>query len=789
MGNTISLIDKNQCSGCGSCFNKCPVKAISLIENDEGFLYPVIDMKRCIKCGFCYSSCPVVSEKSSNKKNPKCYALIAEDKIRKASSSGGAFSLLAEYVLSLGGFVCGAAYNDDFSVSHVLIDNKDDLYKLRGSKYFQSNIGYCFKQIKHLLETGKYVLFSGTPCQVAGLNTYLENIPYEKLYTVELLCHGVPSFKIFRKWLEEHFDVSTIKKIEFRDKSVYWRSDYLSIETKNGEVIRESIETNSYEKGFHAGLFNRKSCAPCKYAKLPRQADITIADWWGISKFDKTFDDRMGTSLILVNNKKGDFLFDTIKENALKTKEIPLKIARKSVNKTIYKPLNHNIGRKSFFDNFDKLSVDKNVSCSLNNHFDVGIIGLWAGNNYGCILTGYALYKLIEDFTEGGEHSVAFIDKYGKLKNINENTMVRRFVKDLNVCKINEKETFKLNNSFDTFIVGSDQVWNYNLTSLSNRFMFLDFATSNKRKISFSSSFGNNFSTNNDDTEMQLLGYLLNRFDAVSVRENYSAAELKNKTGVNATQILDPVFVCDMKNYEDLIAKSTVNVDEDYIFAYVLDPNDEKNEILKYVSEKLNMKIIVSTDATNNAKKRKKISYGAVLDEIDLRDWLKYYKNAKYVFTDSFHGTCFSVLFKKQFISLGNIQRGIKRFDSLLSDFGLTDRLFLSLNELKERNLLNKEINYEKVYGLLNEKRKEARQWLKSALSVEKSKSFNSDDLNLILAGIYSKSKTYYDLRYVFYKVLSKITIGKIKKQFKKNSVFWHDKRREYRKYSGFLQK
>ncbi len=791
MGN-ISQLDKHQCFGCWSCYNKCPVKAISMVENEEGFLYPIVNEDKCIKCGFCLLACPICSSKDTNTQNPKCFALMAEDKIRNESSSGGAFTLFGDFILNLGGYVCGAAYNDDFSVSHIIIDNATDLKKLKGSKYFQSNIENCYKQIKHLLETDKYVLFTGTPCQVAGLNTYLENVKYEKLYTVELLCHGVPSYKTFRKYLEEHFDIKDVKEINFRDKALSWRSDYLSVTTSNGEIIRENTDTNSFERGFHTGLFNRLSCAPCKFAKLPRQADITIADWWGISKYDETLDDKKGTSLILINNDKGDFLFSSIKNKAKKIKEIPLSVAKKSVNKTIWKPLKHNSGRSNFFKNFNSLSVDKNVKCSLDNFFDVGIIGLWAGNNYGCILTGYALYKLIEDFknpTEEENFSVAFIDKYHKISEIDNNTMVRRFTKNLNVFQINEKETYKLNNNFNTFIVGSDQVWNYNLTSSANRFMFLDFANSNKLKISFSSSFGNSFQTNKDKQEMEVLSHLLNKFDKVSVRENYAADELNKKTGVNAVQILDPVFVCDRKNYEDLIAQSKVNTEEDYIFAYILDPDDEKNKILEYLGKTLNLKIYVSTDATRNEKKRKKITNGTVLGEIDLQDWLKYYKNAKYIFTDSFHGTCFSIIFKKQFISLGNIQRGIKRFDSLLSDFNLTDRMFTSPEDLKQKNLLEKSVNYEEVYNILDRKRNEALLWLKEALSIKKCKYINDSDLNKILISIYSKPKIYYELNYIFNKILYNLSFGNKRKTFKERSKYLHNKVRAYRKYNGFLPK
>ncbi|MCD8377929.1 MAG: polysaccharide pyruvyl transferase family protein [Candidatus Gastranaerophilales bacterium] len=782
MGN-ITEINQLECSGCGACANICPKKAITMTENEEGFLYPVIDKEKCINCGLCISHCGLNIIRKKTTASPECYAVMASDEIRRLSSSGGMFTLAANYILNNGGYICGAAYDDDFSVEHIIVDNYNDLSKLRGSKYFQSNTNDCYSRVKKLLKEGKQVLFTGCPCQISGLYNYLGS-DFENLITMELLCHGTPSYKVFRKYLDEHFNIDDIKRIDFRDKSVKWRSDYLTIEFKNGDILRENIDTNSYEKGFHSGLFNRKSCAPCRFARLPRQADITIADWWGILNVDKELDDNMGTSLVLINSKKGSDLFKDIRNNTLKTRQIPLKKAKNSVNKTIYKTLKHHSGREYFFKNLNNICFDKNVEMSLNSKYDTGIMGLWAGNNYGCILTGYALYKTVQNLG----YSTAFIDRRRKNKPVDMTTMVRRFSKNVNIISVDNSETYKLNDYFETFLLGSDQLWRYDLTMLYDRFYMLDFALSNKRKISYATSFGNDFTSGGNEEEMHVLSYLLNKFDAISVRETYAVDILKHKTGISAAQVLDPVFVCGAGVYKELIDKSRIETGSGYIFAYILDPTDEKNSVLEHAARTLNKKLYVTTDAEDNSRKRKLITEGEVLGEIDVEDWLKYYQNSDYIITDSFHGSCFSIIFKKPFAALGNVERGIKRFYSLLDGFNLTSRLFTSLEDLKSKDLLHKNINYDRVYKIIDEQRKKSLDWLKQSLELPLKKGLNDYDIVRKLIAIYSKPERFYKYRYYFNRLMYKLTFGRCHKYFKSEMNYWHIRLREYRKYRGFLQ-
>jgi len=374
-------------------------------------------------------------------------------------------------------------------------------------------------------------------------------------------------------------------------------------------------------------------------------------------------------------------------------------------------------------------------------HYDVGILGLWAGNNYGCILTGYALYKIIESMG----YSVAFIDRINK--KINYNTMIRKFVAKLNVYKIPSTHTCFLNTVFDTFLVGSDQVWNWHLTLCWNKFLLLDFACKHKKKIAFASSIGNDFDTNGSSAELEICKAYMSKFDNISIREDYAVRILKDKLGISSIQVLDPVFVCNNDVYYDLAAVSQVTLDEDYIFAYILDPNEEKNKILQNIASKLGKKIYISTDATNNSQKRKLFfSENNVLDEIPLEDWLKYYNNASYIITDSFHGTCFAIIFNKQFISLGNSKRGNKRFEAMLSSFGLLDRLTDNIDRMEQ--LLQLNINYSRVNDIILEKRQFAYNWLNQALCKEKNINFVDSLLQQLIP---LKMNTYLFFTSVFY--------------------------------------
>ena len=244
---------------------------------------------------------------NNNLKAPKCYAAMASDEIRlNKSSSGGIFTLIANEVLKNNGIVVGASFDEGETVNHIIVDNYKDLEKLKGSKYVQSNINDIYKKIKQYLDKNIKVLFTGTPCQIAGLKSYLSK-EYENLMTIDIVCHGVPSPMVFRKYLKEKFGNSTqIVDINFRDKINGWSSSDLIITFQAHDfTVSEKDKENEYITAFLKNYILRKSCFNCPFQKLPRQGDITIGDFWKIQKYDENLDDKKGTSVVLVNNKKG----------------------------------------------------------------------------------------------------------------------------------------------------------------------------------------------------------------------------------------------------------------------------------------------------------------------------------------------------------------------------------------------------------------------------------------------------------------------------------------------------
>lgn len=317
----IDIKQKKDCTGCEACANICPKGCIRMISDNEGFFYPQIDHSKCIECGLCKKACPIINPLplSMEYEHRHAYAAINRNEHeRLSSSSGGIFPLLTHYVFSRNGVVYGAAFDEYYNVKHLCADNETTAKKLYTSKYVQSNIGDCFKQIKEYLEADRWVLFSGTPCQVNGLKTFLGK-EYDKLINVDFICHGVPSPGVWRRYLDEIIDNSKkIGSINFRNKKYGWSDFYFSLDYQSGEgSIYEAADRNGYVKGFLQNLFLRPSCHACKFKTINRVSDITIADFWGIGHILPELYDDKGCSLVIVNSIKGVEVFNEMKNGII----------------------------------------------------------------------------------------------------------------------------------------------------------------------------------------------------------------------------------------------------------------------------------------------------------------------------------------------------------------------------------------------------------------------------------------------------------------------------------------
>lgn len=354
----IDIKDKSLCSGCGACYSICPVGTVTMQRDGEGFLYPSVEKSTCIDCGMCEKVC---GEYKSVNAEHSAYACINKDEdVRKSSSSGGVFYLLAEYILDNGGVVFGAAFDKDFSVHHIAAENKEDLQSLMGSKYLQSRIEDTYKKAKNFLDKGKTVLFSGTPCQTDGFLKYLGK-EYDNLILQDIICHGVPSPKVWEKYVifRRKTDSSTAQRISFRQKTYGWKTFSVLFEYSDNTKYEQILSKDLFMKSFLKNLSLRPSCYSCQHKNYNRMSDITLADFWGIEKEKPHLFDDKGTSLVWIHSLKGKEIFEKIKDKTI-CEEVDINEALK-YNKAALESVKLSQERKIFFDKLDKMNFDKLV--------------------------------------------------------------------------------------------------------------------------------------------------------------------------------------------------------------------------------------------------------------------------------------------------------------------------------------------------------------------------------------------------------------------------------------------
>ncbi len=306
------ITSKKECCDCGACFNACPKLAITMAEDKEGFLFPKINNAKCVRCNLCKKVCPVVNTPPVHEKQEIFAARDRDFATRLQSASGGVFFRLAQHTLSQNGVVFGAVFNDKMQVVHTSAENIDELHPMRGSKYVQSRIGDVFKQVRSALMNDRHVLFSGTPCQIAGLKNFLGR-DYERLLLIDVVCHGVPSEKIWLSYLQEIGNGNTPVRAGFRNKENGLKNNTVNFEFENGLVIQQPYKENLFCEGFINGLYERLSCNNCKFKGIARCGDITLGDFWGIENAIPNFADDFGINLVIIHSERGKKAFADVK--------------------------------------------------------------------------------------------------------------------------------------------------------------------------------------------------------------------------------------------------------------------------------------------------------------------------------------------------------------------------------------------------------------------------------------------------------------------------------------------
>lgn len=312
MNNYLLSKDKEKCCGCGACVNACPRTCLKMCDDSEGFSYPTFINDLCIDCNLCSKVCPI---ENNNKNTANIKYLAAHSKNREIlleSSSGGVFSEAAQSFIKAGGLVCGCTIDNNHQVKHIMIDSATDIFRLRGSKYVQSNISNIFADLEKNISLNKTILFVGTPCQVAAVKNLYK---YEKLYCIDVLCHGVPSQKLFDEYIRylEKKHRGKLIQISFRDKNKYGWSITERYSIKKDTSIKtywRDRHLSEYFSGFLRNMTQRLSCFSCPFSTIERTGDLTLADYWGVEKVRPELKNELGTSLVLINSEKGEQLFN-----------------------------------------------------------------------------------------------------------------------------------------------------------------------------------------------------------------------------------------------------------------------------------------------------------------------------------------------------------------------------------------------------------------------------------------------------------------------------------------------
>lgn len=737
MLKSLEYITQNECYGCGACYNTCPVNCIEMVMNAEGFFEPKIEADVCIGCGKCKQVC-IANEGHSNNLNnvePLIYGLVSEEKLLRQSSSGGAFSMLAEYIINIrGGVVFGAAWNENFLVEHVAAETEQELGKMKLSKYVQSSTRHTFKEVKKFLKADRYVLYTGTPCQIAGLYQYLKDDASDKLITVDLICHGIPSPGIFEKYIKERFgDVDDIKAIEMRKRDG-WTS-CINVYYKNGEEDFNESKKDAFQLAFHQDLILRKTCYNCKYASVPRIADITIGDFWNVKKFNIGKEFEVKSSVLIANNSRGEALISLSAVNTqykFQICNLNIKgITVKQLNKNIYTPI---VGetkiekRDKFYSYYQRMAFKEAVYNVLFPHC-VGLL-LYMSDNYGSCATNYALYKSIEKMG----FTPIILNNLVSIKGVSSNfakKYLRLSSKFFDTGNYKDIEAF-----CNSYVIGSDQSvrWDFGLVYNNYEWLFMAFAGKNKRKIAYAVSYGPDRKLE-DVLIKDMYTQCFERFTDFSVREDFAVNMSMREFGRKADWVIDPVFLIDREEYEKLTLKSGVKFEKPYMLAYLRYYSAQKVDLIRRQAKNKGLKLVVICDAGGFSRLKEEYALDEIVEKPEFVDWLSYYAHAEYVITDSFHGTCFSIIFHKKYVSL--MAGTVGRFTSLAKNLGASSPedlcIYSSENELLELEDIFKTINYDLVDNEILKERKRCLEWLHTALTkdVSTASSEESDELFL----------------------------------------------------------
>ena len=736
---SICLPDIDHCFGCGVCVDACHHKALRLTEDANGFYRPEVDAETCVNCGACTRICPALHDETLHRHDyhgAEVYAAWSENEsLIKRSASGGVFAQVAhEFLLTSGRVVYGAMLTAESKVVHVGIEDVSDLWKLQNSKYQQSNVVGVYKEVKRSLGEGKEVLFSGTPCQVAALYSYLGKSSRDNLYTMEVICHGVPSNYLAELSLRLH---GAKRIVSYRTKSRGWAHGN---RTTYGMCGGSELEVDRYRKDFHSrsylSFWLRKSCQSCPFAQENRVADVTMGDFWGNDK--GRYNNYMGVSVMLVNSDRGRLLLS--RTEGLVCKPTTWREVLKC-NQNLYMPtiqgakLSHHIAsikqlpigvqkvifQQGFTNKWlfgagqviervcDKLFGGSSrrminakrekvlATCDIKKK-KVGILTTYFAANFGAMLQPYALKRVLElrrfavEFIRYKQKSVyeshraASLQRLfgGGLRSAVGNMLALPFalVQDEKMqsfkrryLEVDDKFDDSIPANKDYYLFGSDQIWNPRNTGGFDDVYFGNFAVKEgAKKIAYAAS-GECI----EDTEYNrayLQSRLLN-FDAIGVREKSLCIKLEQMTGVkNMKVVLDPTLLAPRSVLDELPGRNVMG-DAPYVFFYQLRQSVSFLSKIHAFARLKGCKLLVLSsspkkDCMMYALRHSDVKY---LPSAGMEAFLGGIRHAKYVFSPSFHGSVFAIVYNKPLYSI-SLNDGLDtRTRDLLGSLGMSHRI------------------------------------------------------------------------------------------------------------------
>lgn len=346
--NVVNLINKTDCSGCGACVCACSTECLSMKSDNEGFLYPHMDDKNCINCGKCLSVCPIKSKPKTTDYTGRVFIVQHKnDRIRRESTSGGAFTAIAEHIIENGGIVFGAGMDKNFRVCHMAAYTVEQLALFRNSKYSQSDLGDTFIKIKNYLLEGKKILFSGTPCQVAGLKKFLPDAG-ENLITIDVVCRGIPSPLVFEKYIDyQKKKIGEFDKVLFRDKYSGYTHTAMSLYRDNVCLYHNGLEYDPMLKLFYRGMISRPVCSNCRFKGVERCSDFTLWDCFSAAEINSDFDDNKGTTFVMLHSENAEMIFEKIQDNIRACEGETERVCNSTAE--MFKSISHNPAREEFF--------------------------------------------------------------------------------------------------------------------------------------------------------------------------------------------------------------------------------------------------------------------------------------------------------------------------------------------------------------------------------------------------------------------------------------------------------